>query len=274
MGDAQGRTGADDAAQGFLFDAPAEILIMRGVVVTLALLSICCGGSTASSPTATAETLEPRVTTEHFRLLAGTTADSAVRAAVDRLEAEYPRILRELNLTALPVIHGPGLARRDHLLQRADALPSGVRYGVPPATSPVRPNCALLDGPRLPINAGPRVHPCGKHGDQRAHPQQSALVLGGRWRSTRTVSSSIRARSITWCGGAFPTLQQLNVDPNGGTQIYQLGYVIGDFIVGAMGPRGVPAPDRDQRRPAGVLGVSPPSSKRRGNRTCASGIFP
>ena len=33
----------------------------------------------------------------------------------------------------------------------------------------------------------------------------------------------------------FPTLQQLNVDPNGGTQIYQLGYVFGDFIVWRWG---------------------------------------
>ena len=33
----------------------------------------------------------------------------------------------------------------------------------------------------------------------------------------------------------FPTLQQLNVDPNGGTQIYQLGFVLGEFIVSRYG---------------------------------------
>ena len=37
--------------------------------------------------------------------------------------------------------------------------------------------------------------------------------------------------------GAFPTLPQLDVDPNGGTRIYQLGYVLGDFIVSRYGAR-------------------------------------
>ena len=55
---------------------------MRGAVFALAVLSICCGGGTTSSPTATTETLELRVSTTHFRVLAGTTADAAVRAAV------------------------------------------------------------------------------------------------------------------------------------------------------------------------------------------------
>jgi hypothetical protein len=56
--------------------------------------------------------------------------------------------------------------------------------------------------------------------------------------------------------GAFPTLQQLNVDPNGGTQIYQLGYVLGEFIVTRWGhPALVRLIETNADLPA-VLGVS------------------
>ena len=70
-----------------------------------------------------------------------------------------------------------------------------------------------------------------------------ALYENGEFVDPRSLDYVVR--------GAFPTLQQLNVDPNGGTQIYQLGYVLGEFIVVAVGPRGLPAADRDQRRSAG-----------------------
>ncbi len=54
----------------------------------------------------------------------------------------------------------------------------------------------------------------------------------------------------------FPTLQQLNVDPNGGTQIYQLGYVFGDFIVLRWGrPAFLRLIETNADLPA-VLGVS------------------
>lgn len=132
---------------------------MRAAVLTLAILSICCGGGTASSPTATAETLELRVTTAHFRVLAGTTPESTLRAAADRLEAEYARILQNLGLSTVPVA--------------------------------------------------------------------VALYENGEFVNPASLDYVVR--------GAFPTLQQLNVDPNGGTQIYQLGYVFGDFIVSRWG---------------------------------------
>ena len=56
--------------------------------------------------------------------------------------------------------------------------------------------------------------------------------------------------------GAFPTLQQLNVDPNGGTQIYQLGYVIGEFIVSRWGRAAFLRLIETNADLPGVLGVS------------------
>ena len=46
--------------------------MMRAVVFTLAVLSICCGGGTASSPTAIDfERLTLRVQTTHFQIFVG-----------------------------------------------------------------------------------------------------------------------------------------------------------------------------------------------------------
>ena len=46
----------------------------------------------------------------------------------------------------------------------------------------------------------------------------------------------VHPRTIPYLvSGAFPTLQQLNVDPNGGRQIYEVGYLLGEFIVSTWG---------------------------------------
>ena len=226
---------------------------MRGVVVTLALLSICCGGGTATTPTATAETLEPRVTTEHFRLLAGTTAESAVRAAVDRLETEYPRILRELNLTALPVITVRVWHDETTYFNELTRY-FGVRYGAAGyITGPTE--LRLLDGPRLPVNAVHEfIHAASMAinvripNNPRWFWETVALYENGELVDPRTLDYVVR--------GAFPTLQQLNVDPNGGTQIYQLGYVIGEFIVSRWGRDAFLRLIETNADLQGVLGVS------------------
>ena len=72
----------------------------------------------------------------------------------------------------------------------------------------------------------------------------------------KTASSFILGCSSTVVRGNFPTLQQLNADANAATQIYQLGFVLGEFIVSRWGRAGVPAPDPDQCRSPGVLGIS------------------
>ena len=60
----------------------------------------------------------------------------------------------------------------------------------------------------------------------------------------------------TFIRGAFPTLQQMNVDPNGGTQIYQVGYVLGEFIVNTWGRAAFLRLIQTNADIPGVLGVS------------------
>jgi hypothetical protein len=227
---------------------------MRAAAFTLAALSICCGGGgTPSGPTATAETLEVRVTTPHFRVLAGTTADAALRAAADRLEAEYPRILQELGLTSVPDVtvriwHDEATYFNE--LTRY----FGVRYQAAGyITGPTE--LRLLDNPQLSVNVVHEfIHAASlaintRFGNNpRWFWETVALYENGERVDPRGLDYIVR--------GNFPTLQQLNVDPNGGTQIYQLGYVFGEFIVSRWGrPAFLRLIETNADLPA-VLGVS------------------
>jgi len=40
-------------------------------------------------------------------------------------------------------------------------------------------------------------------------------------------------------GATFPTLAQLNADPNSSQRVYDLGYVLGEFIVARVGQPGL-----------------------------------
>jgi hypothetical protein len=226
---------------------------MRAAAIALAVLSISCGRGTPSTPSATAETLELRVTTTHFRVLAGTTADASVRAAADRLEAEYPRILQEFGLTTMPIV----TVRIWH--EEATYFTEltryfGVRYqsaGYITGPSELR----LLDTPQLSVNV---VHEFVHAASIALNPrfgnnprwfwETVALYENGERVDPRSLDYIVR--------GNFPTLQQLNVDPNGGTQIYQLGYVFGEFIVSRWGRESFVRLIETNADLQGVLGVS------------------
>jgi hypothetical protein len=203
---------------------------MRVALIAIAAASaIGCGDrGTASSPTATAEALELRVQTAHFRVLAGTAPESALRAAADRLEAEYPRILQDLGLSSTPVM--TVRIWQDEASYFAELTRYfGVRYQAAGyVTGPTE--LRLLNTPQLPVNA---VHEFVHAASLSVNPrfgnnprwfwETVALYENGEFVNPASVDYIVR--------GVFPTLQQLNADPNAGTGIYQLGYVFGDFIV-------------------------------------------
>jgi hypothetical protein len=175
---------------------------MRRVGCLAALLSaIACGGgnTTGPSPSTAGESLTMRVETAHFRVLAGSTPDAAVRAAADRLEAEYDRILSGLNVASHPIV----TVRIWH-----------ARFGNNPRW--------LWEAVALYEN------------DERVDP--------------RTLDYVVR--------GNFPTLQQLSVDINSGTQVYQLGFLLGEFIVTEYGRPALLRLIETNADLRGVLGLS------------------
>ena len=74
---------------------------MRTTVALFAVVcTLGCGSGTPSSPTAASESLTLRLQTTHFQIFAGNTTDSTLRAAADRLEAEYSRVLSDLGVAS------------------------------------------------------------------------------------------------------------------------------------------------------------------------------
>lgn len=69
-----------------------------------AALAAACGGETTTGPGAAAETLQLRLETAHFLVLAGATPEASVRTAAERLEQEYGRVGANLNVSGLPVM--------------------------------------------------------------------------------------------------------------------------------------------------------------------------
>jgi hypothetical protein len=223
-------------------------LIVVGVVILSA-----CGSQTASGPSPVAETLEQRLQTAHFRILAGTTPETTWRAAADRLEAEYPRILTGLGLSSLPVITVRIWQDETTYFNELTRY-FGVRYGASGyITGPTE--LRVLAVANLSVNV---VHEFVHAASMAVNPQIAnnprwfwetvALYENGELVDPRRVDFLVR--------GAFPTLQQMNVDPNGGTQIYQVGYVLGEFIVHQWGRAAFLRLIQTNADLTGVLGVS------------------
>ena len=227
---------------------------MRKTMVAAAIAQlVACGGQTTTSPTAAIETLELRVQTEHFRVFAGATPDASVRAAADRLEAEYPRILRALNLPAVPLVSVRIWHDQATYFNELTRY-FGVRYQAAGyITGPTE--LRVLDMPGLAVNVVHEfVHAAsmsvnaGIANNPRWLWETIALYENGEFVDPRRLDYIVR--------GTFPTLQQLNVDPNAGRQIYELGFVLGEFIVSRWGRPGFLRLIQTNADIPGVLGVS------------------
>lgn len=207
---------------------------MRTILIAFAMaFAAACGGSQGpTTPTAAPESLELRFQTDHFRIFAGRASDASIRAAADRLEADYERIKVALAITALPSI-AVRIWQDDTTYFNELTRYFGVRYQATGyITGPTE--LRLLATSALNVNV---VHEFIHAASLAVNPQIAnnprwfwetvALYENGELVQPRTLDYVVR--------GAFPTLQQLNVDPNGGRQIYELGYVLGDFIVAQWG---------------------------------------
>ena len=215
----------------------AERLLVRSVAaVALLLGALACGGQTPASPslpTLAGESLAVRLQTAHFQIFAGTTTPEAtVRAAGDRLELDYARILNDLGVSNHPIV-------TVRIWQDADAYYNeltrffGTRIRATGyITGPVE--LRLLAGGNLTTNV---VHEFAHAVSLSVNPrfannprwlwESVALYENREFVHPNLIESMSR--------GNFPTLQQLNADANTDTPIYQMGYLLGEFIVSRYG---------------------------------------
>ena len=220
----------------------------------MAAMAIGCGSGTPSSPSTAVESLELRLQTDHFRIVAGTTPEPAWRAAAARLELEYPRVVNGLGLASLPIITvriwQDEAAYFDTLTQYF-----GVRYAATGyITGPTE--LRVLAGPTLPTTA---THEFIHAATMSVNP---SFANNPRWLWEAVAlyenGEFVHPQTIPYlASGTFPTLQQLNADPNAGRQIYEVGYVLGEFIVSTWSRDTYLQLIRANGDIARVLGVSP-----------------
>ena len=212
-----------------------------------------CGGS-PTAPAAVGETLELRLTTAHFRVFAGRTSATAVQSAADALERQYARVLGDLSVTTLDPITVQIWQDEVTYYAALDRF-FGVRYqahGYITSKNELR----LLAVPQLDVNA---VHEfchavslsvSSTFGNNpRWLWETVALYENGELVPPRTLDYMVR--------GAYPSLAGLNADPNAGRQVYDLGYVIGEFIVARWGRAGLLDLIRARGDVGAVFGLPP-----------------
>ena len=197
------------------------------------LLAIACGSSSNPvGPTEPGETLELRRQTAHFRIFAGQTSDATVALTAARLEEHYARVLADLGVADMATVTvriWQDQATYFSVLERY----FGQRYQAAGYITG-RDEIRVLAVPQLPVNV---VHEFSHAASLYVNPsiannprwfwETVALYENGELVQPRTLDYMVR--------GAYPTLQQLNADPNAGRQIYEVGYVLGEFIVGRWG---------------------------------------
>lgn len=204
----------------------------RLLPLAVVVLTIGCGGDSVTGPSAVSEPLTLRVQTAHFQVFGGSTPEATLRAAADRLEVEYSRILSDLGVPSHPTVSvrvwHDATSYYNELTRYFGTRYQATGY----ITGPVE--LRLLDGSNLNINVVHEfIHAVSLDVNARFgnNPrwfwETVALYENGEFVDPRMLDYVRR--------GDFPTLQQLNVDVNGGTQIYQLGYVLGEFIVTRYG---------------------------------------
>lgn len=207
-----------------------------GVLAFLAGLSMGCGRDAATSPSplsaAFSESLSLKVQTAHFQVFGSTTPDATLRGAANRLEAEYSRILGELGVASHPTVT-VRIWQDNTSYYNELARYFGTRYRATGyITGPAE--LRLLAGGNLDTNAVHEfVHAVSLDVNPRFgnNPrwfwETVALYENGEFVHPRLLEFLVN--------GKFPTLQQLDGDVNSDSPIYQVGYVLGEFIVSRYG---------------------------------------
>ena len=200
------------------------------------VLTGCGGGGPSSQPTPATESLVPRLRTPHFQMHAGLAPDDALQSIATALEGTYARVVGELETGEVGGI-AVEVWQDEASFYAAMESYFGRRYAATGyVTGPT--TLRVLVVPRVERNAthelchalSLRVNPTFAN-NPRWLWEAVALFENGELVDPRTVPYM--------AAGRFPTLGQLDADPNVSRQVYEVGYLIGEFVVSRAGRAGL-----------------------------------
>jgi hypothetical protein len=219
-----------------------------------ALLVSSCGRSPLSPTPDAGEVLVLRFQTEHFHLYGDRVTDAVLRGVADQLESNFSRVLADLSIAAVEPVRVKiwqdqtswNAAARAYFGRTVNVSgyitgPDEVRvlHGTNVARNAVHEFCHTVS---LHVNPAFGNNP-------RWLWESVALYENGELVDPRTLDYMVR--------GAPPTLDQLNADVSASQQVYEVGYLIGEFVVTRFGPPALVQLIRANGNTAAVLGLSP-----------------
>jgi hypothetical protein len=203
--------------------------------VAAPLLAACLGCSPAlPSPASTpSEALTLRSQTTRFAVYAGTAADSLVQDVASRLEGEYGRVLADLRLSDVPRVTVRIWSDSTTYYQAMEQY-FGTRYSGASGYVAGSAEIRLLSNPQLASNA---VHEFCHIASLRVN---ETIANNPRWLwETVAVYENREFVQPTSLGylqsGAYPSLSEMNAGINASRQVYELGFLLGEFIVSTWG---------------------------------------
>jgi hypothetical protein len=195
-----------------------------------------CGGGNASAPTSAVEILAPRARTAHFDVQAGLASDDTVAEIAAGLEARYGRVVRDLDTGEVARITVEVWKDEASFFAEMERF-FGRRYNA----------TGYVTGPSvLRVLAVPQVVRNATHEMSHAISLRVNPGFGNRprwlWESVALFENDelVDPRSLPYLvQGRFPTLSELDADPNASRQVYEVGYLIGEFVVARAGRDGL-----------------------------------
>jgi hypothetical protein len=230
-----------------------------GTAALAGILAVAAGcgqhAGTGPSPSATtSERLAVALTTAHFRILAGTADPAVLRSVADALESNYARITTELrtgDISATDVwVWQDSSSFYSDMQQTIGQLYQGSTGWVRGAHA-----VSVLVTSNTPLHA---VHEFSHVVSMAVN---ASIANNPRW-LWETVAlyenrQFVDPASLEYMrAGRFPTLAELDSDFNAARQIYDLGFVLGEFVVTTWGMDSLLGLIRSNGRLEQTLGIS------------------
>lgn len=178
----------------------------------------------------------PRARTAHFDIHAGQTAETTVADIATALESRYGRVVSDLETGDVARITVEVWSDEASFLAEMERF-FGRRYNA----------TGYVTGPTvLRVLAVPSVARNATHEMSHAISLRVNPTFGNRprwlWESVALFENDefVDPRSIAYVAqGRFPTLADLDADPDASRQVYEVGYLIGEFVVARAGRDGL-----------------------------------
>ncbi|MCX6539780.1 MAG: hypothetical protein NT151_12725 [Acidobacteria bacterium] len=229
--------------------------VVAFLVLAATLVAACARSpsapSTGESPF---EQLAEKLATAHFRMLADRSDAATLRAVADALESAYPRVTTDLHTGDLPVVAAwiwvDAASFYDAMRGNIGQTYPGSRgyvFGVrnlgvlADATVARHATHEFVHVVSLAVNATIGNNP-------RWLWETVALYENGEFVNPASLDYML--------AGRYPTLAALDADFNTSRQIYEVGYLLGEFIVSEWGLPGLVGLIRENGNLARALGVT------------------